>query len=44
MIWKQGAWDELDAILLEPTDAPQPEGSTMEIDLDLIGREGMDDE
>lgn len=44
MIYRQGAWDELDEILLEPTDNPKPEGGITEIDLDLIGREEMDGE
>lgn len=46
MNWKQGAWDDLDEILLEPTDEPKPEGKEQisEIDLDRIGREDMDHE
>lgn len=41
---KRKMWDEMDEVLLEPTDAPMPEGSMTEIDLDLVGREDMDDE
>ena len=44
MIWKNQIWDELDEVMLEPTDAPRPEGSMTEIDLDMVGREEDDDE
>lgn len=44
MNWKKPMWDELDEVILEPTDAPKPEGSMTEIDLDIVGREDMDDD
>lgn len=40
--WKEPMFDELDEILIEPTDNPVPEGK--EIDLDAIGREDMEDD
>lgn len=41
MIWKDTRFDELDEVLIEPTDNQIPEGK--EIDLDAIER-GDDDE
>lgn len=40
MIWKDPMFEELDEVLIAPTDAPKPEGK--EIDLDAIGREDED--
>ena len=44
MIWKQSSFDELDEILIAPTDEPVPEGKEQisEKDFDLI-RQGLDD-
>lgn len=44
MIWKQPKWDELDEVLIAPTDAPAEEGASIsEQDFDMIIEEYEDE-
>jgi len=44
MIWKQPKWDDLDEIIIAPTDAPAEEGASIsEKDFDRI-RDGYGEE